>query len=219
MKKYLFLIFICSVFTGCAAIETEHGALNQVPGGKPGIYHKAKPSETLWLISKTYNVSVADLMKANSIPSGATLEENQLVFIPGAFARRDIVSVPEKLSTEFLWPIHGRILKNFNEINSVGIASKGIDIDAQEGMFVKAARSGQVVFADYLLGYGYTLIVDHLDGYYSVYAQNQKLLAVLGEFVKKGQAVAEVGRQGNLAFAHFEIRQGAKADNPANYLP
>ena len=84
---------------------------------------------------------------------------------------------------------------------------------------VKAARTGRVVFADYLSGYGYTVILDHLDGLYSVYARNSKLLVKLGELVLRNRNIAQIGRSGNLAYLHFQIRKKSIEDNPLYYLP
>ena len=75
------------------------------------------------------------------------------------------------------------------------------------------------IFADHLMGYAYTVIVDHLDGYFSVYSQNIKLLVKLGDFVFKGDELARVGSNGKAPFLYFEIRKNGKADNPLYYLP
>ena len=89
----------------------------------------------------------------------------------------------------------------------------------KEGDMVKAARTGRVVFADYLSGYGYTVILDHSDGLYSVYAKNSKLLVKLGESVLRSKDIARVGRSGSLAYLHFQIRKKSIEDNPLYYLP
>ncbi|MCA9408016.1 MAG: M23 family metallopeptidase, partial [Candidatus Omnitrophica bacterium] len=90
---------------------------------------------------------------------------------------------------------------------------------AKAGEFVKASRSGTVVFADYLTGYGNTLILDHQDDFYTVYSKNSKLLVRLGDVVKRNDPISEVDKNENLAFLHFQIRKNAKEENPLFYLP
>jgi murein DD-endopeptidase MepM/ murein hydrolase activator NlpD len=88
-----------------------------------------------------------------------------------------------------------------------------------EGQAVKAAREGKIVFADYLSGYAFTVIVDHLDDFYSVYSQNADFLVKNGDFVRKGDTLAHTGQDGNESYLHFEIRKKTRAENPLHYLP
>ena len=97
--------------------------------------------------------------------------------------------------------------------------NKGIDIQANGSDTVCAARAGRVVFADHLNGYGLTAIIDHSDGYYTVYSQNEKLNVKLNDIIPQGQPIAQLGKNGELASLHFEIRKNATADNPLYYLP
>ena len=76
-----------------------------------------------------------------------------------------------------------------------------------------------MVLADYMSGYGQTVMVDHKDGFISVYARNTKLLVKQGDHVYKGDPIAEVGQIGAGAVEHFEIRRGSQATNPLYYLP
>jgi septal ring factor EnvC (AmiA/AmiB activator) len=68
-------------------------------------------------------------------------------------------------------------------------------------------------------GYGQTVMIDHKDGFISVYARNARLLVKLGDHVYKGDAIAEVGQIGSRVVEHFEIRHGNQATNPLYYLP
>ena len=97
--------------------------------------------------------------------------------------------------------------------------SHGIDIQAQAGEDVHAAREGDVVLADYLSGYGQTVMIDHGDGFVSVYARNVRLLVKLGDHVYKGDVIAEAGQLAGRVIEHFEIRHGSQATNPLYYLP
>lgn len=209
------------VFTaGCISIETQEEipVRGYVRPERKGVYHKVKKGETLWRIAKTYNVPVRDITKANNIPKAAKIEKNQLVFIPGARDVREIFLDVDKAQNEFIWPVRGKVIRYFHQRQN-GWVNKGINIRAQEGDMVKAARTGRVVFADYLSGYGYTVILDHLDGLYSVYAQNSKLLVKLGESVLRSRNIAQVGRSSDQAYLHFQIRKKSIEDNPLYYLP
>lgn len=215
-----FLGFLLMGIAGCVTLETqEEISIKEFPEKeKKGVYHKVKKGETLWRIAKTYGVSIGKITRVNNIPKVAKIEKNQLVFIPGAEVTQEIVLDADDNQNEFIWPIKGKVIKYFHE-RYEGRVSKGIDIKAREGDEVKAARRGRVVFADYLSGYGHTVILDHSDGYHSVYAKNAKLFVKLDELVLKNKVIALVGRSSRLAYLHFEIRKNSIEDNPLYYLP
>jgi len=218
---FLSLLSVLVVFNaGCVTLETqEEVSIRDFSKTKrKGVYHKVKKGETLWRIAEIYNVPIKDIIRTNNIPKAAKIEKNQLVFIPGADTVKEIFLDVDKAQNEFIWPIKGKVIRYFHH-RQEGRANKGIDIRAQEGDMVKAARTGRVVFADYLSGYGYTVILDHLDGLYSVYAKNSKLLVKLGELVLRNRNIAQVGRSSNLAYLHFQIRKKSIEDNPLYYLP
>lgn len=216
-------MFAVGLLSGCATVS----APPQVPAGRQGVYHKVKKGETLWRIAQTYDVNVKDIIASNNIPDAAEIEQNQLIFIPGASSVREVAptvvtNVPvgtkpsaSAVKDDFVWPLQGRVTKYFGERDG-SIANKGIKIEAHEGDQVVASRQGKVIFADYLSGYAYTVVLDHLDGYFSVYAHNSKILVSLGAVVPQGTPIASVGRKGILL---FEIRKNAMADNPLYYLP
>jgi murein DD-endopeptidase MepM/ murein hydrolase activator NlpD len=97
----------------------------------------------------------------------------------------------------------------------------GIDIRAPRGTIVRAAESGRVIHADAsLAGYGNMVILKHAGRLSTVYAHNRKLLVRVGDFVEKGDAIAEVGQTGNATtpHLHFEIRAVGAARDPLDYL-
>ena len=181
------------------------------------MYHKVQKGETLWSIAKAYDVSMKEVIDANRIPNVARVEENQLVFIPGVHASKEI-TVNKAKENGFAWPVRGKLIGYFHERKGAYF-NKGIDIQAREGDTVRAARRGQVVFADYLMGYGYTVILSHADEFFSVYARNGKLLVGLNDSVHQGQEIARVGQGDNPSHVHFEIRKRSLEDNPLYYLP
>ena len=119
---------------------------------------------------------------------------------------------------DFQNELRKRVDSYFKDRQGEGM-NRGIDIETSDGDTIKASREGRVVLADYMGGYNQTVMVDHEDGFISVYAQNRKLLVKLGDRVYKGDPVAQVGAVANRSFLHFEIRRGKEATNPLYYLP
>jgi septal ring factor EnvC (AmiA/AmiB activator) len=93
------------------------------------------------------------------------------------------------------WPVNGRILANYGAQRDGG-RWDGVLIGAPEGSPVRAVSNGQVVYSDWLRGYGLLIIVDHGNGYMSLYAFNQTLYKKVGEQVRKGDMLALVGNSG-----------------------
>lgn len=115
------------------------------------------------------------------------------------------------------WPVNGRLLARFGTPRS-DTRSKwdGVLIQAAEGQQVRAIHPGRVVFADWLRGSGLLVILDHGDGYLSLYGHNQSLLASAGDTIKAGQAIATVGNTGgqNQSALYFAIRKQGQATDP-----
>ena len=97
----------------------------------------------------------------------------------------------------------------------------GVDIAAAVGTPVRAARGGRILYSDELRGWGNLLIVDHGDGYATVYAHNRANRVATGAVVRQGDVIAEVGDTGDSSQAslHFEMRKDNVARNPIFYLP
>lgn len=204
--------------SGCATIEQPDSRPNSSIR-QPGVYHTVQHGQTLWSISQAYNVRIDDVIQINRIPDAARLEEGQLLFIPGAKETQSVAaksSDPNK--NEFAWPVQGKVVRYFNQAGQ-GISHKGIGILVSPGESVAASRAGKVVFADYLQGYAYTVILDHLDGFHSVYSLNAKVLVHVGDHVSKGDRLALAGARGMGGLVYFEIRKGEQASNPLYYLP
>ncbi|MFA0812890.1 murein hydrolase activator EnvC family protein [Microbulbifer epialgicus] len=115
------------------------------------------------------------------------------------------------------WPVKGRRANTYGQRRANGITWKGVTIRAAEGEPVRAIHRGRVVFSDYLRGHGMLVILDHGDGYMSLYAHNQSLTRNIGEWVESGDTIARVGNTGGLTQSgvYFEIRHRGTAQNPA----
>ncbi|MEW5248682.1 murein hydrolase activator EnvC family protein [Microbulbifer sp. 2201CG32-9] len=114
------------------------------------------------------------------------------------------------------WPSKGRRANAFGQRRANGITWTGITIRASEGTPVRAIHRGRVVFADYLRGQGMLIILDHGDGYLSLYGHNQSLSRSLGEWVETGDTIARAGNTGGLSDSgvYFEIRHDGQPQDP-----
>jgi len=183
----------------------------------PGIYHTVSKGETLWNISKAYDVDVEKLAKANRrIHSLDQIRPGQRIFVPGARHKKNV----HKCALDFIWPVRGRIIKRFGRAGNKRYL--GIGISSPEGTPVYAAESGKVVFAsENFRSYGKTILIEHSDEYTTVYSHNKRNFVKEGQLVKKGEKIAEVGRTGwaREPYLHFEIRYMEKPRNPVFILP
>lgn len=118
------------------------------------------------------------------------------------------------------WPHVGLILAKYSVNARNRDINKGVDIGGIEGDEIRAAASGEVVYAgNGLLGYGNLIIINHSDRYLSAYGHNKVILVKEGEQVRLGQRIATMGRKGQKPLLHFEIRKDGQPVNPEEYLP
>ncbi len=119
---------------------------------------------------------------------------------------------------EFIWPVNGSLIASFGA-RRAGVTNQGIDVAAPAGTPVLAARGGRVAFVgNELPGYGKTVIIDHGDGYSSVYAWNGDVLVAVGQVVPQRYPIAKVGTTGRATAPslHFEIRRGHRPQDEEN---
>ncbi|TWI05357.1 murein hydrolase activator EnvC family protein [Aerolutibacter ruishenii] len=118
------------------------------------------------------------------------------------------------------WPVAGALLAGFGATMPDGHRSDGLLIGAGAGSNVSAVADGGVVYAEWMTGYGLLLIVDHGNGYMSLYAHNDALLRDVGDRVRKGQPVATVGSSGGHGrpALYFELRRNGQPVNPGVWL-
>ena len=119
------------------------------------------------------------------------------------------------------WPVNGRLLARFGDTRGGDARAKwdGVMIAASAGTQVHAVHGGRVVFADWLRGAGLLVILDHGNGYLSLYGHNQSLLKSAGDIVKAGEAISTVGDSGgqDSAGLYFAIRQQGRPTDPAQW--
>jgi septal ring factor EnvC (AmiA/AmiB activator) len=121
-----------------------------------------------------------------------------------------------KLKRKLSWPVKGRIRHSFGSRKQGYLKWKGVLLGAPIGRQVQTIHNGTVLFSDWLKGYGLLTVIDHGNGYMSLYAHNQTLLKSVGDRVETGEPIALIGQSGGQEQPglYFEIRHQGKAVNP-----
>lgn len=122
------------------------------------------------------------------------------------------------LKGRLLWPVSGHLIHKFGSARTE-VTWDGVLIDANEGLEVKAVARGKVVFAEWFRGYGFMMIIDHGQGYLSLYGFNQNLNKQRGEFVEGGDVIAAVGQSGGQSKSglYFGIRHKGVPIDPLEW--
>ena len=179
------------------------------------IIYSVKKGESLWSISREYNVKLEAIIAANSIIDASKISAGQQLRIPNV--PRASLSI-----YNFIWPVRKRINSPYGMRVSSGRKEfhSGIDIGAPTGTNIVAAESGRVSYSGYMRGYGNVIILSHNEGYSTVYAHNSVNSVKKGQYVTKGNIIGKVGRTGNAtgSHLHFEVRLNGKPVNPLAYL-
>ncbi|WP_246072370.1 murein hydrolase activator EnvC family protein [Catenovulum sediminis] len=124
-----------------------------------------------------------------------------------------------EIKGRLLWPVKGRVQNIFGRQKSGQLKWKGVRIDADSGDVVNNVHAGQVIFSDWLKGYGLVIVVEHGDGYMSLYGHNQALLKDVGDMVHSGEPIALVGQSGGQSRPglYFEIRHQGQPLDPTDW--
>ncbi len=158
--------------------------------------------------SRTYKSEIEKLMRQ------LTQRKKSEVVIPGTGLA--------KLKGKLPWPVRGKVVQSFGRHKEAGILqiSQGIDIKAQHGEKVKCIYKGKVVFSGWLDVFGNTLIIDHGNGFHSVYGFLQKAIKSAGQNVAENEYIAITGEDVTPPGAnlHFEIRYKGNALDPLKWL-
>lgn len=121
-----------------------------------------------------------------------------------------------RLRGKLAWPVDGRLVARFGESRAGGVKWDGVLVATERGAPVRAISPGRVVYADWLPGLGLLTIIDHGDGYLSLYGHNDRLYKAVGEKVAAGEPVAAAGDSGGRSRPelYFEIRKAGKPVDP-----
>jgi len=147
--------------------------------------------------------------------TGVPIAKNESLPSPGLDGGH-FASLKGKLSL----PVKGEVMNRFgSNREDTGLTWKGLFIRSAEGSEVKAIAQGKIVFADWMRGFGNLLIIDHGDGYMSLYGNNQALLRKQGDLVKAGDTIASVGNTGGNPSSglYYELRQFSRPFDPLSW--
>jgi murein hydrolase activator len=126
-----------------------------------------------------------------------------------------------RLKGKLTWPVAGRLSHDFGQPRAGGgLKWNGVVLSAPRGREIRAIYHGRVVFADWLAGMGLLVIVDHGEGYMSLYGYNETTMKIAGDWVAPGDVIATVGESGGQPqpALYFELRKGTRAVNPHHWF-
>ena len=175
----------------------------------PKLY-EVKEGESFWSISRKFGISYVELVKFNGSQDPDRIYPGMKIKIP-----TDGTSIRQQ---RFSWPTKARISSYYGP--RWGRMHEGIDFAVPIGRNIRAAAAGKVVWGGWIRGYGRTVIIQHTDGYRTLYAHNSRVLVHGGDRVKQGQVIAKSGNSGRSTgpHLHFEIQKNGNPVNPMNYL-
>ena len=186
-----------------------------------GTLYRVRKGDTLGGIASAQGVKLSNILDANSIKS-AVIVPGQELFIPGA--QMSSFALRKALGTLFIWPTVGVITSPFgmrhDPFTGVVEFHNGIDIANVLGTPIRAAMDGKVALVGKNRGYGNFIILNHGDGFQTLYGHLSKSLVQKGENVNAGQ---EIGLMGDTGYAtgphlHFTIYKNSAPVNPLTYL-
>jgi septal ring factor EnvC (AmiA/AmiB activator) len=172
---------------------------------------------------ETYEKALGELERSAARVDSLLRELEQRRRAAGALPKRGGVA-GHMAKGALQWPADGDVVSFFGRQKHPTFATyvqrKGIEIRTEEGSPIRAVMAGTVEYADWLKGYGQVLILDHGNGFFSLYAHASKLLAGVGEQVEAGQVIGETGDTGLIGDTtlYFELREGAEAVDPLTWL-
>jgi murein DD-endopeptidase MepM/ murein hydrolase activator NlpD len=189
----------------------------KIPGAAGASLAAAKPARKLVL--EPEEADVADTTDSEPAIGESDLREAATTQRPKIVEQiAEPVSPASQLAMR--WPVRGKLISAFGK-KPDGMKNEGINISVPEGTAVRAAETGVVAYAgNELKGYGNLVLIRHSGGYVTAYAHAKELLVKRGDTVKRGDVIAKAGATGSVTSPqlHFEVRKGATALNPANYL-
>jgi LysM repeat protein len=194
-----------------------------------GVYHTVAKNDTLESIAKAYKAKVADIinLEQNGLdPRNPVLRVGQKLIVPGG-SKPQVVKrvtvytgpVPANAARgtgRFVWPTAGYITQGYKPLH------RALDIAGWTGAPVKASDSGYVVAAGWSdAGYGNYVVIDHRNGYQTLYGHLSRIYVNAGQSVGRGAVIGLMGSTGRSTgpHLHFEIRQSGVQRNPYSYLP
>jgi lipoprotein NlpD len=190
--------------------HTGFGHKKSVGRSSLNALYENKSSRRLKLVGKKSIKTKADRVLVGKSSGGTGVRRRTVQ------TRLFLNDTKKNFKLRFIWPIQGKISKNFAQANR-----KGIDIAGKMGSLVRAAEAGMVIYSGQgLKRLGNLIILEHSAAYLTAYANNRRLLVTEKQIVQKGQPIAELGNSwSQKPVLHFEIRKNGKPVNPLLLLP
>ncbi len=208
------------------AIGDERAALQQARGkleDKRAALSNSKQRRRQVLLKLERNISSKDKELGKLLADREHLEE-LLRAVEQSLADIELpdAAIPiQQLRGRLPWPAAGKLTRRFGSRDTqTGNRWNGVLISATEGQDVLAIHHGRVIFADWLRGFGLLIILDHGNGYMSLYGHNQVLFKDVGEWVGPAEVIAGIGNSGGQAQTglYFEIRHNGKPQDPQKWV-
>lgn len=209
-------------------LEEKQNELTQTQAKLLTLIAEQKQKRKSLLIAKNQRKGNLALLKKqfkNTASSVEYLKKNEQILIETLKNLQE--DIKQQLTFEGLkstkgklkWPSRGRLKHKFGQRKYGRLKWKGVLINAKEGSSVTTIHNGKVVFADWLKGFGWVIVIDHGKGFMSLYGHNQALLKSVGEEVSQGELIALVGQSGGQdnPGLYFEIRHKGQAINPTKW--
>ncbi len=183
--------------------------------------HRSKRKKLLARLNKDID---SQQLTLNDLQSSRNRIEDLLMSLGELLADIPAEALDQKPFSEMRgklpWPVKGRFRASFGTSRHQGdLTWNGVVIDADYDTRVRAVSHGRVAFADWLQGYGFITIIDHNDGYMSLYGYTQELYKQVGDWVEASEVIATVGDSGGQLKSglYFEIRKQGKPVNPKKW--
>ncbi|GEM_PF-6989908 len=214
-KKILYLLFLSLIIFGCDQNQMHHNpprdfdAQNILPQeSKPhGIYHTIANGETLWKISRRYNIQLSDILNYNPALDTRNITVGTRIFIPSASV--ELSSITTKITQKdhgYPWPVKGKVITEHS------FKQPGIDILAKPGLKIKAIRSGKVLLSTSHFP-GRWIIIKHKT-FWSIYGNLGSRCVTKSQTIKQGQVIGTVGKK----TIHLEFMRNGSPFNPRDLL-
>lgn len=191
-----------------------------------GAYHKVKAGDTLDSIAERYSVDVQVIIECeyNELEEPYQLQPGQRLVVPGGTrplvpkyvqATAPAPADAPRGSGNFMWPASGYLTQGY------WLGHQAVDIGAPTGTPIYAADTGYVSGTGWMGGYGNYIIVNHGNGFETLYAHLSRIRVIAGQGVQRGDVIGLMGSTGRSTgpHLHFEIRQGGVKRNPLGFLP
>ncbi len=226
VRLAVLLLVIISV-SSCAQTRGARTAAARYSTEFGGVYHVVEKGQTLWRISRAYNVDLETVQWVNNIEDVTSIPVGKRLFIPGVDTvlhvepyRPGGIVPPGTAVVKIAWPLSAHPSSGFGPRS--GREHEGLDLPAPKGTSIRAAAGGRVVYSGQgMRGYGKVVVLKHSEDLSTVYAHNSANLVRMGDLVKRGQVIARVGETGWATgpHLHFELRKRGVPEDPLVYLP